>query len=286
MQKTILVLGGTGMLGAPVARRLQADGFAVRLLARSADKVRAILGEGFEVIEGDVADLALLEQAMTGCEGVHISVGGAVDQLSAENVASLAPKAGIRRITYLSGSTVAEQNRWFPMVAQKLQAEKAIRECAVPYTIFCPTWPLEQLPRFVQGGRASVIGQLPPYHWFAARDLAMMVSRAYQREEAAGKRLYVHGPEAITMKDALGRFCQRFHPEIGEVMVLPVDAARSIAQSTGNNMLKYAAELMAYFEQAGELGDPMEANQLLGAPETTLDEWLAQWSTEAVPSHT
>ena len=38
----ILILGGTGLLGAPVARRLQADGFPVRLLARDPDKARAI----------------------------------------------------------------------------------------------------------------------------------------------------------------------------------------------------------------------------------------------------
>jgi hypothetical protein len=31
---------------------------------------------------------------------------------------------------------------------------------------------------------------------------------------------------------------------------------------------------MAYFDKVGEMGDPTEANQLLGAPETTLDEWI------------
>jgi hypothetical protein len=42
---------------------------------------------------------------------VHISVGGPVDQLSAENVAMLAPKLGVERVTYISGATVAEKNR-------------------------------------------------------------------------------------------------------------------------------------------------------------------------------
>jgi hypothetical protein len=32
---------------------------------------------------------------------------------------------------------------------------------------------------------------------------------------------------------------------------------------------------MAYFQQAGEPGDPAEANRILGAPTTTLDAWLA-----------
>jgi uncharacterized protein YbjT (DUF2867 family) len=212
---------------------------------------------------------------------VHISVGGAVDQLSAENVASLAPKLGVTHITYVSGSTVFEQNSWFPMVKQKLMAEKAIRACGVPYTVFCPTWPMEQLPRFIAPERVMMIGKQPtPLHWFAADDLARMVSTAYQTEEAQNKRLFVHGPEAIPMKDALERACAALKPELTSVGVMPVWLARVMGILTGNDMLKFAAGLMGYFNKAGELGDPTEANQILGAPTTTLDEWLASKKAE------
>ncbi|MGD8819089.1 MAG: NAD(P)H-binding protein, partial [Anaerolineae bacterium] len=143
--KRILVLGGTGMLGGPVARRLRADGFEVRLLARDPEKARTMFGDSFEIVAGDVTDVSSLERGLAGCEGVHISVGGVVDKLSAENVVALAPGLGLKRITYVSGATASEENRWFPMTAQKLDAEKAISGCGVPYTIFCPTWPMEQL---------------------------------------------------------------------------------------------------------------------------------------------
>ncbi len=275
--KKLLVLGGTGMLGGPVARRLRANGFEVRLLARDPEKARVLCGGSFEIVAGDVTDLGSLERGLVGCEGVHISVGGPVDRLSAENVAALAPSLGVKRITYLSGATASEQNRWFPMTAQKLEAEKAIRECGVPYTILCPTWPMEQLPRLARGGQPLLIGDRPiAYHWFAADDLGRMVSTAYQLEEAANKRFFVHGPEAMTMKEALERYCRAFHPEVESVSVMPVDTARAIAKSTGNQMLGFFAELMAYFDQVGEMGDPAEANQLLGAPTTTLDAWIEQ----------
>jgi NADH dehydrogenase len=222
-----------------------------------------------------VTDLASLEAALEGCGGMHISVGGAVDQLSAENVASLASRLGLERITYVSGSTVAEANRWFPMVAQKLEAEKAIRACGVPYTTFCPTWPMEQLPRFARDGQPTQIGKQPtPLHWFAAEDLARMVSIAYQTEAAAGKRLYIHGPEAITMKEALERYCQVFHPDGKAVSVMPIWLAKLMGIITRNEGLKFASGLMAYFDKVGELGDPAEANRLLGAPTTTLPLWM------------
>ena len=50
----ILILGGTGLLGAPVARRLQSDGFDVRLLARDREKARAMFDEPFEIVAGDL----------------------------------------------------------------------------------------------------------------------------------------------------------------------------------------------------------------------------------------
>jgi NADH dehydrogenase len=273
----ILVLGGTGLLGTPVARRLQADGFAVRVLARDPDKAHAIFGESFEITAGDATDVASLEEALAGCEGAHISIAGPAEQPAARNVAALAPGLGLQRITYISGATAFEQNRWFPMTAQKLAAEQAIRVCGVPYTVFCPTWPLEMLPRYARGGQPLMIGDRPlPVHWFAADDMARMISNAYQREDAANRKLFVHGPEVVTTVEALERYCQAFHPEVESVPLMPIEAARATAASTGNQMLGFFAELMAYFEKVGEMGDPVEADELLGAPQTTLDAWIEQ----------
>jgi uncharacterized protein YbjT (DUF2867 family) len=123
MTKRILILGGTGMFGKPTAIQLKADGFQARILARDVAKAQNIFTDGYQIMPGDVTDPDSLEKAITGCDGVHISVGGPVDQMSAENVAALAPKLGVEHITYISGATVAEANRWFPMVAQKLEAD-------------------------------------------------------------------------------------------------------------------------------------------------------------------
>lgn len=271
----ILVLGGTGLLGEPTVRQLESDGYSVRLLVRDPARVPGDLASRVDLAVGDVADLASLRAAMDDCDGVHISVGGAFDRISVENVATLAPESGVARITYVSGSTVSDANAWFPMVEQKVAAEKALAAGRTAWTVFCPTWPMEQLPRFVIGGRASVIGeQATPLHWFAAADLGRMVSAAFQKESAVGKRLYVHGPEGMNMKSALERYCAAFHPEIEEVSVLPLAVARSTAEATGDPTLAFMTEMMAYFDQAGELGDPSLANELLGAPQTTLASWI------------
>jgi NADH dehydrogenase len=173
--KRILVIGGTGMLGEPMARRLQADGYQVRILTRSPQKAFFRLGKSYELAAGDVDNLPLLEAALRGCDGVHISLDGGkdydLDRRGGVNVAGVAAKVGIKRITYLSGASVAEENCWYPGTNAKFLAEKAIRESGIPYTIFNVGWFMESLSRFVHGERAFVIGRQPnATPWVAAED--------------------------------------------------------------------------------------------------------------------
>lgn len=74
--KRVLVIGGTGMLGKPVAKSLKAAGFEVRVFTRSEAAARQQLGDGFEFAQGDLANPEKLASAMQGCEGVHINLKG------------------------------------------------------------------------------------------------------------------------------------------------------------------------------------------------------------------
>ena len=184
---------------------------------------------------------------------------------------------GLERITYTPGTNTFEENAWFPLTKMKLLAEKAISECGIPYTIFCPTWAMESLPRFIRGNSASVIGKQPnPFHWMAADDYGRMVSVSYLLEEAVNKKIFIHGPESILTHDALRRYCSAFHPEIKKISTMPHWLANMIATIIRNKEMKYACDVLGFFEKVGERGDPTEANNILGAPKTTLDEWLEQ----------
>jgi uncharacterized protein YbjT (DUF2867 family) len=48
MEKKILVVGGTGRLGQPVARQLKEDGYQVRVMARDVEKARKLFDESFD----------------------------------------------------------------------------------------------------------------------------------------------------------------------------------------------------------------------------------------------
>ena len=276
MQKTILVIGATGMLGEPVARRLKEDNFRVRVMTRDINKARKTFDKTFETVVGDVTDSTSLEKALDGCFGVHVSISPPeIDQLGVPNIVSMASKKGLERITYISMDLAFEENAWFPPVKQKLSAEKAIQESGIPYTIFCPTASMEALAMFVSGSRAAVLGKQPnPYHYFAADDLARMVSASYGLEKAVNKKLFIYGPEGILTHEAVRRYCSVFHPQIKKVSTIPYWLANFIATITGNKEMKFGIKLLAFCEKVGEGGDPTEANRILGAPKITLDEWL------------
>ena len=98
MSTKVLVIGGTGMLGAPVARRLRTDGYQVRIFTRNPDKAQAKFGAEYEAVAGDVEDRSALLAALQGCQAVHVNLDGGLDpdleRRGAENVARAAARNG------------------------------------------------------------------------------------------------------------------------------------------------------------------------------------------------
>ncbi|MGB8214427.1 MAG: NAD(P)H-binding protein [Anaerolineales bacterium] len=279
MIQKILVIGGTGMLGEPVARRLQAEGFGVRIFTRSPEKAKARFPASFEIADGDVEEADSLAVALEGCQGVHINLHGLSDpdleRRGGEMVARAASKAGLERISYLSGASVCQENAWFPDTQARLLAENAIRASGIPYTIFRANYFMETLRNFVHGRLLLQIGNHPhPYQWVAAGDYARMVAKAYATPQAAGKTLYVCGPQAMTMRAALEVLQRAAYPNY-RIISLPIRAARMIAWAGRRRELQSALPFFAYCEKVKIFlsGSPDEANALLGAPATTLETW-------------
>lgn len=270
-------------MGEPVAEHLRKSGFSVRLMVRNVEQAARRFDDGFEIVEGDVLDTWRLKAAAKNCFGVHINLSGEIEQAGVKNIAETAAKLKLQRITYISGTSVAEENTWVPTIRRKFFAEQAIRESGVPYCIFCPTWFMEVLPKYVRGRRTFVFGRQPnPYHLLAADDYARMVTASYGIETAVNKRFILHGSEGILFHDAVKRYCEVFHPNIRKVSTMPHWLATFIASTRGRQDMKFASDFMAAFEKIGERGDPKEANDLLGAPRIGLDDWLRRAEGKAL----
>jgi uncharacterized protein YbjT (DUF2867 family) len=269
----ILVIGASGLLAKPVIRHMDKAGFQLRLFSRSVNQ--SMYDKEFEMVQGDVFNLNDLNKAMTGCDAVHISLSTANEALAAKIVTDSALQKGIKLISTISGCTVSEENRWFPMIENKYQAEQTIINSGIPYMIFRPTWFFESLDLMIRDGKAMLLGKQPnPSHWVAADDLARMVATAYGKHEAKNKIFFIFGPEQHLMKDLLEKYCKLRYPEIKKVSSVPIWMMKMIGLFTGNKQLKGVASLFAYFEKVNELGNPDETNALLGKPFITFENWV------------
>jgi uncharacterized protein YbjT (DUF2867 family) len=278
MSMRILILGATGTLGRPVTRSLLERGHSVRILTRNAENARKILGGDVEVVEGDSTRRTDLMEALADCEGVHVSLPLESELTPVANLVGLVEAGGaetLKRVSYISGTSVREENRWFDVVDVKMRAEELLKHSGIPHTVFCPTWVMEVLANFVRPGRAVVIeGKTPPgLHFFAAADLGRMLAASYDDDRSLGKRLFIHGPASFTLPDAIRRFHEACFPQVKLRRLRPWQA-RLVGKLTRNPSLVDVARLIAYFDTTEEHGNPAEANALLGAPTTTLEEWI------------
>jgi uncharacterized protein YbjT (DUF2867 family) len=66
---SVLIVGGTGMLGGYLTRRLLAAGTPVRVMSRCPDRAVALRDAGAEVVEGDLLDGDSLIRACDGADG-------------------------------------------------------------------------------------------------------------------------------------------------------------------------------------------------------------------------
>lgn len=277
MSERILVIGGTGLVGAPIVRQLEEAGWNVRVTSRHAAEAGDKLGSGVELVSGDANRRDDVERAMTGCQAALVCVSDLLDPYLdvrvTESVVRLAPTLGVQRIGLISGASVDEERSWFPMIDAKLEAETLLEASNTPWVILRLTWPMESLARFVQGDRAMILGDQPAtIHPVAGADIGRMAARAFELDEALGRTFTIHGPEAYTMRAWLQRYCALAHSP-AKVKSIPFWVASAMASLTFDRTMKAAVALMRYFDQLPEFGDPTEANRFLGAPEITLEQW-------------
>jgi uncharacterized protein YbjT (DUF2867 family) len=269
----ILIIGASGMLAKPVIEYLDKQKFQLRLFSRTVKN--SMFEKDYDILQGDVFNANDLERAMSGCDAVHISLSNIDEAKATEAIIESAKKNQIKIISYVSGCTVSNENRWFKMIDNKYLAEQAIIKSGIQYMIFRPTWFFESLDLMIRNGKATVIGKQPnSFHWVAAEDFARMITTAYKKSEALNKIFYILGPEPFLMKNLLEKYCRENFAGIKKVSTVPIGMMKFIAILSRNTQLKFVAEMFAYFEKVKEVCDTKETNLLLGKPEITFENWL------------
>jgi uncharacterized protein YbjT (DUF2867 family) len=183
-QKSIAVVGATGMQGGGLVRALAQDGhgpFTARALTRSidSDKAKRLAAFGVQVVAADLDDLESLKRAFTGAYGAycvtnfweHLSPEKELAQ--AENLARAAKHAGLDHVIW---STLEDTRRWIPLSDERMptlmgqykvphfdgkgEADKLFVEMGVPTTFLLTSFYWDNLIYFGMGPKKGPDGTL------------------------------------------------------------------------------------------------------------------------------
>ena len=277
----VLVLGATGLIGVPVARQLLADGHHVRVLAREVDRARAQLGPELEYVPGTVTDSAAVDRAVKRRpRGPRQPRGRRPGPARHRR----APRDRIRGGRGRSPRTGEDQlphrkSRPRGLRAQDPRASRQARRRAGDPSI----------GRSLHVLSPHLLHQHdPPPHPGAADRRA----RPPAPGAAPGVRRGLRDSGRPRLRDARGRQPRLLHPRPRAAHPPPgtrdLPPHRRPRQATGHDppaghghdrpslhdrKLEPNLQIMRLLAKIGERGDPTAADDLLGAPTTTVQTW-------------
>jgi uncharacterized protein YbjT (DUF2867 family) len=137
-RELVLLTGATGYVGGRLLRALEADGRRLRCMARRPEYLRARVGEGTEVVAGDVLQPDTLAAALHGVDTAYYLIHSMAttrdyatsDRKGAEAFARAAREAGVRRIIYLGG--LGEGDQLSRHLASRQQVGRILRDSGPP----------------------------------------------------------------------------------------------------------------------------------------------------------
>ncbi len=249
---SVLVFGGTGLIGRPVVRQLAREGIHVRIFTRKPVRAEALLPEECEIIRGDLTSRDSLVDAMTDIDAIYTSLpnrmatkrpGWDPDVEGVKNIIAAAKIASVPRVLKLSAMGVGESatGEWWVADA-KLEAERALIESGLQYTIFRPTWFMESLPLFGVGPHLFVLpAPKKPLYWLAGEDYGKQVCAALCSRDAINQTYLCQGADALSMKDA----CKTFAEHVGKrYIITPIPGPALLAGALVMPPMHYLKHLL------------------------------------------
>ena len=267
-RQTVLVTGATGSVGRQVVAELLERGHAVRALTRNPEK--ADFPDGVEVVRGDLTDPASLVPALEGVSGLHlITFGGALFaplETGAE-IAGLARKAGVRRITVLHGGGPT------PL-------EDAVRASGLNWTVVMPVEFMSNALEWAESVRTTDEVQEPFVGRLSAMvheaDIGAVTAVALTEDGHEGQEYVITGPQSLTVQDKVDILAAARGREI-RVVELTEEQARERWQAAGQPQDVIDFMIFIYRDTPPEGKNVTDVVQrLTGRPARTLAAWAAE----------
>lgn len=197
----VLVTGATGNVGGELLRALAARGVATRAVVR--EPAHAAVPEGVEVVPGDLELPESMTHALRGVDRVFL-LGGWSDM---PELLRRIEHAGIERVVLLTSRCVLGGRPDNPVTRMWLDAEAAVRNSGVAWTVLRPSGYQSNALRWLPQLRRGDVVRAPwPDVSIAAidpADIAAVAAGVLTEDGHEGIAHTLSGPEPLTPADQI-----------------------------------------------------------------------------------
>ncbi len=225
----ILLTGVTGKTGGAAADVLIKQGIPLRALVRDAAKAANFEAAGVELVIGDAADKAIVQEALDGVDRAFLTLPNSEQQLGMEKqFVDCAVEAGVRHLVKLS-SMEAIPEAESPIPSRHWQAEEYIRASGLAWTMLKPNFFMQN---FLASGGA--IQQQKKFFMpmgdgktvmIDCRDIGAAAAEILTGDGHEMQSYAITGSEMLTFYDVADRFSEVLGEKI-EYVDMPAEAYR------------------------------------------------------------
>jgi uncharacterized protein YbjT (DUF2867 family) len=228
----ILVTGATGTVGSEVVRRLLAAGERPRALVRDPDKARERLGEQVEHVVGDLNQTETVGAALAGVDRLFLVTTQSSRQPEWERrVIEAATRGGVGQIVKLSVFRADERSP-LQIARQHAQAERALEQSGVAFTIVRPVFFMQNLLAMLRDGAIYTAAADGLVAMVDARDAAAVAVTALTKDGHRGRTYTLTGPEALSFDEVANTLSRETGRSTRHVHVSP-DKVRAALEGFG-----------------------------------------------------
>lgn len=242
---TLLIIGGTGMLGRQIVRKALENGFEVRCIVRNKNTANFLKEWGAELVYGDLTIPETLPLSFQGVTAViDASTRNATDSIELINVdwygklilLELAKYIQVKRFIFLSILN-CEHYPYINLMRMKFEVEKLLKGSAIPFTIFkyagfFQTLINEYAVPILDQKPIRITSGLNSMSYIDTQDAAFFCIKSLSIKKATNKIFCVGSSQSWNPNEII-TLCEKFSGQKANIQVVSITFLKVLRQITG-----------------------------------------------------